>query len=70
MGSRSLGLSFQFRYQDSSSDGCFIWCDSLQLTKENTRTVGKIRDAFENWRKSITDDASLMQKLKTAATRS
>lgn len=66
----SLGLSFQFRYQDSSSDGCFIWCDSLQLTKENTRTVGKIRDAFENWRQSITDDASLMQKLKTAATRS
>ena len=66
----ALSLSFQFRYQDSSSDGCYIWCEALQLTEENTRTVGKIRDAFENWRQSIIEDADLINKLTSAATRS
>ena len=64
---KSLHIKFQFRYNDSSSDGCFIWCDALQLTEANTRMVGKIRDAFMNWRQSIVQDADLLQKLKKAA---
>lgn len=65
----ALNIAFQFRYQDSSSDGCYIWCNALQLTEENTRTVGKIRDAFENWKQSIIEDADLINKLTMAATR-
>jgi len=63
----SLSLSFQFRYQDSKSDGCYIWCDGLILNDDNVRTIGKINDAYVNWRNSITEDATLLPKLKQAA---
>ena len=65
----ALNLAFQFRYQDSSSDGCYIWCNALQLSPENTRTVGKIRDAFENWRSSIVEDGDLIAKLLKCTTK-
>lgn len=63
----SLNLSFQFRYQDTSGDGCYIWAESLQLTETNARTIGKIRDAFSNWKDSITQDGDLMARLKEAS---
>ena len=50
---QSLNLSFQFRYNEPSGNGCFIWCDATQLTDVNTRAIGKISDAFMNWRDSI-----------------
>lgn len=62
----SLNLSFQFRYSDPSGDGVYVWCDAMQLTDSNARTVGKIRDAFSNWKDSITQDGDLMEKLKKA----
>lgn len=63
---QSLNLSFQFRYNEPSGNGCFIWCDATQLTDVNTRTIGKISDAFMNWRDSITQEGDLMDKLKKA----
>ena len=60
----SLNLSFQFRYSDPSGDGVYVWCDATQLTDSNARLIGKIRDAFGNWRDSITQDSDLMEKLK------
>ena len=64
----SLNLSFQFRYSDpSGADGLYIWCDAMQLSETNARTIGKIRDAYMNWRDSITQDGDLMAKLKQAA---
>ena len=63
----SLNLKFQFRYNDPSGDGCYVWSDALQLTDANIRIVGKIRNSFMNWRDSITQDAGLMEKLKQAA---
>ena len=64
----ALNLSFQFRYSDpSGADGLYIWCDAMQLSETNARTVGKIRDAYMNWRDSITSDSDLMVKLKKAA---
>lgn len=63
----SLNLDFQFRYNDPSGDGCYIWCDAMQLTDTNARTLGKIRDAFSNWKDSITQDGDLMEKLKKGA---
>ena len=63
----SLNLTFQFRYSDPSGDGVYVWCDATQLTESNARTFGKIRDAFGNWKDSITQDGDLMQKLNKAA---
>lgn len=63
----SLNLKFQFRYNEPSGQGCFVWADALQLTNENVRTVGKINDAFNNWKDSITNEPDLMTKLKKAS---
>lgn len=62
----SLNLSFQFRYNEPSGNGCFIWCEATQLTDVNTRAIGKISDAFGNWKDSITQEGDLMEKLKKA----
>lgn len=63
----SLNLKFQFRYNDPSGDGVYVFCDATQLTDTNARTLGKIRDSFNNWRDSINNEADLMAKLKKAA---
>lgn len=63
----SLNLDFQFRYNDPSGDGCYVWTEAMQLTDTNARTLGKIRDAFSNWKDSITQDGDLMAKLKKAS---
>jgi hypothetical protein len=63
----SLNMRFQFRYNDPSGDGVYVWSDALQLTDANLRVVGKIRNSFMNWRDSITQDAGLMEKLNQAA---
>ena len=64
----SLNLTFQFRYSDpSGADGCYLWCDAMQLSETNARTIGKIRDAYMNWRNSITSDSDLITKLKKAS---
>jgi hypothetical protein len=39
----------------------------MQLTETNAKTLGKIRNAFLNWKDSITQDGDLMTKLKKAA---
>lgn len=65
----SLGLTFQFRYNDPSGDGCYIWANALQLTDTNNRTLGKIRDAFVNWRQNLIQDGDLMEKLYQAVTK-
>ena len=60
----SLNLSFQFRYNDPSGSGVYIYANGLQLTDENSRTIGKIRDAFVNWKQVLVQDGDLMDKLK------
>jgi hypothetical protein len=60
----SLNLTFQFRYNDPSGSGIYIYANGLQLTDENNRTVGKIRDAFVNWKQVLVQDGDLMDKLK------
>ena len=63
----SLNAKFQFRYNDpSGADGLYVWCDAMQLSEANARTIGKIRDAYMNWRDGITNEADLMAKLKKA----
>ena len=62
----SLGINFQFRYNEPSGDGIFIWAEALQLTETNFRVIGKLRDAFLNWKDGITSDGELLEKLKKA----
>lgn len=64
---KSLNVAFQFRYNDPSGDGCYIWANALQMTDKNAKTVGKIKDAFDIWSKNLDGDADLMDKLKKAA---
>ena len=59
----SLNITFQFRFNDPSGDGCYIWATALQLTDTNNRTLGKIRDAFVNWKQTLIQDGDLMEKL-------
>ena len=62
-----LGITFQFRYKDPSGEGCYIWCEGVQLTDSNSRTIEKIRDAFLNWKQSLVEDGELLDKLHKEA---
>lgn len=66
----SMNLAFQFRYNDPTGDGCYIWANSLQLTDTNSDNLGKIRSAFEAWKQVLLQDADLMEKLFKTATNS
>jgi hypothetical protein len=59
----TLNLTFQFRYQDPSGDGIYIWADALQLSESNSKTIGKLRNAFLNYKSSLVNDADLLDKL-------
>lgn len=64
----SLNLIFQFRYADRSGYGCYILeTNSLPLTDNNYRTIGKLKDAYENWRASLVSDGDLMKRLLDTA---
>ena len=65
----SMNTTFQFRFNDPSGDGLYIWSDGLQLTDSNSRTLGKIRDAYLNWKQTLVQDADLMDKLKKVCER-
>ena len=60
----SMNTSFQFRLNDPSSEGIYIWSDGLQLTENNSRLLGKVRDGYLNWKQSLIQDNDLMDKLK------
>lgn len=60
----SMNTTFQFRYNDPSGCGCYVFCDGLQLTDENARTIGKVKDAFINFKQGLVQDADLLEKLK------
>lgn len=63
----SLNVRFQFRYNDPSGQGAYLWAEALQMTEENTKTIAKLRSAFQNWKDSITQDGDLMMRLKKAS---
>jgi hypothetical protein len=64
----SINTTFQFRLNDPS-EGLYIWCDALPLNDANLRTVGKVRDAFMNWKQNLVQDGDLMDKLKKVVER-
>lgn len=64
----SVNLIFQFKYNDPSGEGCYVWVNGLQLTESNQRILGKIRDGFLNWKSSIIQNSDLLKNLHKAAT--
>lgn len=63
----SMNLIFQFKYNDPSGEGCYIWVNGLQLTDSNQRTLGKVRDGFLNWKSSLLQNSDLLQKIHKSA---
>ena len=63
----SMNTTFQFRYNDPSSEGIYVWSEALQLTDANNRLLGKIRDAYLNWKQTLVQDGDLFEKLKKVA---
>lgn len=47
-------LKFQFRYKDSSGQGCYMWVEGLQLTDENVKKINRIQGFYKNWKDEIT----------------
>lgn len=66
---KALNVAFQFRYNDPSGDGCYIWANALQMTDKNSKTIGKIKDAFDIWSQKLDEDGDLMDKLKKEASK-
>lgn len=66
---KGLNIKFQFRFNDPSGDGCYITGADLQLTDANTKTIEKIRAAFQNWKQGLTNDGNTLKDLEKAAER-
>ena len=47
------GATFQFRFAESSGEGCFIWIEPLQLTEDNIRLLQKIHGVYKNWKADL-----------------
>lgn len=60
----NINLTFQFRYNDPSGNGIYIWVSALNLTDENYRTVGKVSDSFKNWKQQLVENGDTMERLK------
>lgn len=66
---KGLNVKFQFRFNDPSGDGCYITGVDLQLTDANTKTIEKIRAAFQNWKQGLTNDGNTLKDIEKAAER-
>lgn len=57
-------IVFEFRYHDTTGDGCYIWADKLQLTDKNLEIVNKIKSGYSNWKDGILQNSGdLLNKL-------
>lgn len=65
----SLNTKFQFRFNDDTGDGCYVWANGLRLTETNTRSIGKLHDAFENWKTSLIQQSDLLAKMNQELSR-
>lgn len=66
---KALNIAFQFRYNDPSGIGCYLWANGLQLSDSNLRAVGKIGDAYKNWKQTLLQGGDIIDKLDKEAKR-
>jgi hypothetical protein len=43
-------LRFQFRLNDPSGNGCYIWVTGLQMSDDNLKKINLIKSLFLNWK--------------------
>lgn len=60
----AVNIVFQFKWNDASGEGLYIWANGCQLTDNNLRVISKIRDAYLNWKQALNKDSDLLEKLK------
>ena len=63
---KGMNVKFQFKYNDQSGDGCYITGADVQMTDSNAKTLQKIRAAYENWKSSLDQDATIIDDLEKA----
>ena len=62
---RIRNIKWQFVLKDESGEGCYIWCDKLQLTEENSKILFKIRGFYLNWKEGWQKEGASLEKLKS-----
>ena len=62
----SLNIEFEFSYNET--DGCYVTANSIQLTENSYKLIGKIRSAYVNWKKTLLENADLMSRLHKMST--
>ena len=51
---RSLNNAvFQFRYKDSSGNGCYVWLDPIHLSDDTIKTLSVINGVYKNWKNEL-----------------
>lgn len=56
-------LKFQFVLHTDSQYGCFIWVDSMTLTKDNLDTLQKLFGFYANWREEWNKETKDLEKM-------
>lgn len=49
-------LKFQFRSNDPSGDGCYIWVDGLSLSDDNLKKINLIRNYYVDWKNKLIEN--------------
>ena len=61
---RIRNIKWQFVLKDESGEGCYIWCDKLQLTQANMQVLNKLQGFYMNWSESWQKEGASLEKLK------
>jgi hypothetical protein len=60
----ALSLSFMFKNNDSTGDGCYIYGEYIQLSEANLKIIGKIRACYLNWYNGLVKDNDIVDKIR------
>ena len=58
-------LRFQYRLNDPSGEGCYIWVQGLQMSETNTKKVQLIHNLFLNWKERWIRNGKLLDSFKS-----
>lgn len=55
-------LKFQFKLNEPSGNGCFVWADGLPLSDDNMKTLNKLYGYYLNWKDQWNVDIGSLDK--------
>lgn len=44
---------FQFRYKDSTGNGCYVWLEPIHISDETLKTLNIINGVYKNWKNEL-----------------